>query len=175
MPLFHEVQAPTREEEAARTHKQSNFLVTVNTQRSGPKYERILYGLRNKFIEEFRYLGKFVEIRREGEWGPCTPEEWRDEKLFLLCEVAYRVEVGGKYGKVHAHIVVKIAHNSFIRMGYEAVHDFFLTEMNKEDYGPHGSLDKLHVNFSTFQAEDVITRYVNKGLINRLNKISIYD
>lgn len=154
-------------------YKRSNFLLTVNTNRPGPKYLEALRGLRAPFLKLMESRGAFVSIRDEEVKGyrEITKEEWNDIGTIVSCEVSYGVEVAPTNGSVHCHSGIKITHNSNIRLNYDTVRTFFINGVNS--LYPAAKLTSLYINIKPMFGEAVIDDYVNKGLAKKTAAITL--
>ena len=154
-------------------YKRSNFLLTVNTNRPGPKYLEALRGLRKPFLQLMETRGAFVSIRDENIKGyrEITKQEWNDLSVIVACEVSYGVEVAPTNGSIHCHSGIKITHNTNIRLNYDTVRTFFINGINS--LYPAANISSLYINIKPMFGEACIDDYVNKGLAKKTSELSL--
>lgn len=129
--------------------KHSHFLITVNTNQSFSKKDVGHVAQRMKMlILEFLsedVLPTYVQFHIPGDtWNPNT---------IMGVETAGTVERGGKYGQLHAHIIVSIDHVSSIHLNRVAIADFFAEELG---------LENVHVRISAHPHRDTAVESMKK-------------
>lgn len=119
--------------------KQSNFLITMNSNKTLPKafiatiYERF-----------YRKIKKFIKFNhREPEY----------DKIKRI-KGEYSTEIGSVYKKTHVHAIIRIWHRSNISLDYDKMRDYF-----SEIIGT-----TVHLNGKYFPREDYekIKHYIFK-------------
>lgn len=151
--------------------KRSNFLITVNTNRSGPAYHKAMGNLRKPFLELMESSGAFLEKKDGSKWRQVTSSEWEDEEQFISCDVSYGVEVAPTNKSVHSHIGVKVTHRSFVRISFPAVHAFFVNGINA--CYAHAKITSLYINIKPMYADSNLDDYVNKQMNNDLRTLAL--
>jgi uncharacterized 2Fe-2S/4Fe-4S cluster protein (DUF4445 family) len=133
--------------------KKSVFAITINSQKN---ISRMTPELRDKFIKILDHLFiadnilDFVDCR---DGFGCLRA---DPTLMVQFRADYKIEVGEKYGKIHAHCLVEIDHRTVVQINMRALKQLFREYMG---YG-------LHVNVQAKQqiSSGAWEHYINKSI-----------
>ncbi len=133
-------------------NKYSNFLLTINTNYKpefqsdlaevAEQLETALYGL---FTHE--NLRKIVSFPRGGDYSQLHD-----------INVEFSREVGkhAQGGRVHAHAIIKIQHNSYIRLDPKAIQKIMVEQIDDT------RVKNVYVNVKAFRGEQYVRDYINK-------------
>lgn len=109
----------TKVPEKKKKEKESNFLITLNTNKfprsqlqSSEMVKELGRGLRTMTTEE-EHLKAMIKF--------LTPGDVYSDDTILTIDSKYTVERGKKKGRIHAHVWIRIKHTSMIHLDREAI------------------------------------------------------
>lgn len=134
---------------------ESNFLITVNTNRRYPanseelkKAKKKLMKIAHEYTELFEN-GRFVTITGVGEWNSDYIKKVKTKGA---------VERGEKFDQLHAHIHIQIKHFTNVRINIPKSKEFFVDKTG---------LDNLHFHVRYYKKEadvsEVLKNYLEKN------------
>jgi len=140
----------TGDQHHSRKRKQSNFYITLNTQQTPTRDLKKLF----KFVTEtfFENIDKFIITNK----GYPTDDE-------RTISILPRIEVGGKYHRLHFHATVEVEHYSSIKLDLTKIRQFFRNSLDFDG--------EIHLFVDTYYKsrmtdEDRIKSYILKTFGN---------
>ena len=131
------------------TVKKSTFHLTINTnqqyKKDDPNLENDIAAFEDVIQDILNHINLYVKLPVGDLW---------DEKV-LDADIDYAVEVGGKKGQIHCHILLKFKHNSKLLLNYEAI-----KKKLKDDLGVDCYMRNNLVNNGSDNVEDYLNKYV---------------
>ncbi|QKE44401.1 endonuclease replication-associated protein [Yaravirus sp. 'brasiliensis'] len=141
----------------ARNH--SGFLVTINTNRKAQTAaERdVIADIMRSIIHEM-WRDQNVPRMVKFLTGP------RDPRLIKAVDSEFAIEVGGHQGRVHAHVLTNIYHNSRIHLDATYIRDEVTDQLNEGLIGAGMAplRGKVYVNIKSIKGDWSVLRYVRK-------------
>lgn len=139
----------------------SNFLVTVSTNRRAPN-SAVEALMLNDLAAACRYV--FNDDNNLFDLLIFLDDEPRDPSAIKSVDVKYAVETGNylsQGGRIHAHVLIKIAHNTKIRLSIPMIRATFMDYYDtlNATYTPPTN---LYVNIKTTRPEATIEDYLEK-------------
>jgi len=135
-----------------RKKKFSTFLVTINTQRvprTQPEVDRgaeELRGIMRQMLTS-EGLGRIVKFLTPGHaWQP----EYIDD-----IKAEFSIEIGERFGRLHTHALIEMAHFSKIHLDRVGIQGFFAGEASS-------FTDKPHVDIRVVRGAQNARQYVGK-------------
>ena len=130
--------------------KQSNFLLTINTNQ---QYKEDDEGLKND-IEVFDVSVKESLNNIEQYINLPETDKW-DDHFIKDIDIDYVLERGQKKGQLHIHILFKIKHLTKIQLNYDKIKDKIKTDLGLTNIYMQNKLLRMSNN-------DSIVDYLNK-------------
>lgn len=159
-----------KESSLPRRKHESNFLITINTNK-GPAPGEHHDGVVRSMEEVLKLLAKDEYLARYIKFGP-KDDAYRDDRFIDViegCQFRGAVEVGDIMHRIHAHIMLTVHHYSQVQIDPQ-----LLAHLSRELYNanlPLGNPNRItarpHVHVRLLpQANwvDVIKGYVHKGM-----------
>jgi hypothetical protein len=130
------------------TVKKSTFHLTVNTnqqyKKDDPNLENDIDIFEASVESLLQNIDKYVNL---------PPGDIFSEKV-LDADIDYAVEVGGKRGQIHTHILLKFKHNTKLLLNYAAIKQHFKDALGIDVY-----MRNQLVNNGSDNVEDYINKY----------------
>ena len=123
---------PKETEELPRRKQESNFFITINTNRSPRHYPSKSNKAYTAMEETLRYMADEAQICACLKFGPKDPTYVNDLYTDVIDRVEWKasVETGDKLERLHAHIWLTIIHYSQIQINTPMTQAIFRREYN---------------------------------------------
>ena len=164
-----------------RRRQESNFFVTINTNKSllGDEYE-----LGTRHLENvLSYLGTDAVVASFLRYGPKNEQYMEDRYADVVNAIEWRscIETGPNKNRLHAHICLTITHYSQIQLNSQVLmhltkkvfNDPTINPNNKYNLKPLGSRSNLYISKQPYvnikllpqtNWTDIMRQYIHKGM-----------
>jgi hypothetical protein len=133
--------------------KRSNFLLTINTNKSiaidAADLQTKVAAFDKSINEILANINQYLKIP-EGD-------DWNDENKFRDVDIQYTIEVGHKQRRLHIHILMKFTHFSKIQLDYEKIKSKICNDIGLSNVY---MLNKLIRNNGSENILDYLGKYV---------------
>ena len=132
--------------------KQSNFLLTINTNQQfkedDPNLKDDIEIFDNSISQLLNNIDEYIKI-------PDT-DKWNDETI-KSCDIDYTIERGLKKGQLHIHIMFKIRHFTKIQLNYDKIKKNICDELGLNNIYMYNRLLKPN---ESENVKDYINKYI---------------
>jgi hypothetical protein len=130
------------------TVKKSTFHLTINTNQQYKKDDPNLNNDIDVFEDSIQSMLNNINLYVKLPDGDIFEEKVID------ADIDYAVEVGGKKGQIHTHILLRFKHNSKLLLDYAAIKKKF-----RDDLGIDVYMRNMLVNNGSDNVEDYLNKY----------------
>lgn len=154
---------------AADNLKYSGFHITISTNKRPTSTEMAqdLGGKLNKAIAltfTHQGLSQFIMfLHKPAPGGPLLSNPNHNYKSNIKdIDVQYAIELGqtARGGRIHAHVVLKVTHNSYIRINIPVLKKLLIEQLNASGEGL--GIQNLYINVGTIRGDKNLEEYLLK-------------
>lgn len=149
-----------------RKKRYSNYFITINTNRRPPTADP--YSMADKFRT---WLANFVftnAVYKEAFVLNNGADEFNDENVDKITTLI-TVEVGSKQKRLHAHILMNVAHYSVLKVDFRRFKN--IVDSNSFD----ASIRSYYINWQLGRDKSYVIDYMAKRTIQGLQKKGLFD